>query len=173
MTKPRPGGGGAPWYRATGSVSAQSIAASATWTQQIALGVAGLTMGDGKVYVPNSVAVSDRRRLAGEFYFTDDVDDALSEMGRYYTEVLRKTTCNGGPTDGGNVYYDMYEQQGHYYSVDGYLSANDYVDGGNGDIRLKSVAISGQNVELVWENVNVGNAATLTVDVEVRATRAA
>lgn len=170
MTRPRLGGTAVGWYRGTNAVVDQAIAANSTWTQQIDLGVSGLNMGDAKLYIPASITATDHRRLHGEVYYTDDIDDGFSRMDQYFIKSLDDTECNGGPTPGDGFDENFYETHLYRYVDDAVLSYHTYHATG-GAVRLDSAVINGQYLDLVWRNINGFVASTITVTVEARATR--
>ena len=128
----------------------QPVSAGTTYTLVIPLSRSDFKMGHLLLYVPQA-AVSSWRRAHSCIMFTTDINNAKAQStGRNYNMI---SLC---------VFYDWWVKA-YAYEDDGFLSDRFYNNTGWQLVRIKSVQIVGNTIELVLENAHATQDATVTI----------
>jgi hypothetical protein len=128
----------------------QPVPAGATYTLAIPLSRSDFKMGHLLLYVPQG-ASSSWRRAHSYIMFTTDINNAKAQStGRSYNMI---SLC---------VFYDWWVKA-YAYEDDGFLSGKFYNNTGWQLVRIKSVQIVGNTIELVLENAHATQDATVTI----------
>ena len=128
----------------------QPVPAGETYTLVIPLSRPDYKMGHLLLYVPQA-AVSSWRRAHSYIMFTTDINNAKAQStGRSYNMI---SLC---------VFYDWWVKA-YAYEDDGFLSGNFYNNTGWQLVRIKSVQIVGNTIELVLQNAHATQDATVTI----------
>ena len=128
----------------------QPVPAGETYTLVIPLSRSDYKMGHLLLYVPQA-AVSSWRRAHSYIMFTTDINNAKAQStGRSYNMI---SLC---------IFYDWWVKA-YAYEDDGFLSGNFYNNTGWQLVRIKSVQIVGNTIELVLENSHATQDADVTI----------
>lgn len=128
----------------------QAVPAGTTYTLVIPLSRSDYKMGHLLLYVPQA-AVSSWRRAHSYIMFTTDINNAKAQSAGMSTNII--SLC---------VFYDWWVK-GYAYEDDGFLSGNFYNNAGWQLVRIKSVQIVGNTIELVLQNSHATQGATVTI----------
>lgn len=134
----------------TFSCTNQAVPAGTTYTLVIPLSRPDYTMGHLLLYVPQA-AVSSWRRAHSYIMFTTDINNAKAQSTGRSSNMI--SLC---------VFYDWWVKA-YAYEDDGLLSGKFYNNTGWQLVRIKSVQIVGDTIELVIENAHATQAATVTI----------
>lgn len=134
----------------TFSLTNHSIPAGTRYTLAIPLNSPDYTMGHMLLYVPQA-ASSSWRRAHSYIMFTTDINNAKAQSAGMSTNMI--SLC---------VFYDWWVKA-YAYEDDGFLSGNFYNNTAWQLVRIKSVQIVGNTLELVFENAHATQNATVTI----------
>ncbi len=128
----------------------QSIPRGANYTLVIPLSGTDYTMGHMLLYVPQA-ASSSWRRAHSYIMFTTDINNAKAQSTGRSTNMI--SLC---------VFYDWWVKA-YAYEDDGFLSETFYNNTAWQLVRIKSVQIVGNAIELVLQNTHATQDATVTI----------
>jgi hypothetical protein len=126
----------------------QSIAAGNTYTYEITLDRDDYVWAEVKMYIPNSVPVTDNRRSACILTATETIQEAFSVCSK-------KLEYN---IDGSDWLFE--QTNGYQYQDDGFLSETNMEGDGSGEIQIKSTVITADKLQITFENTHGSLAAT-------------